>query len=154
VDLPIAPAFLFPDGASEAVNFYRSVFPDAELLGESTNSDGSHLASNLKIRGVEFVFISGGPPCSFSMATSFMLYCHEQSEIDALWDALKDGAEIHACGWITDKFGITWQVTPAKMQHWMTSGTKEQASAAMGALMQQEKVNLAEIEAAWHAAAN
>ena len=146
----MANALLFPSGATEAIQFYQSIFPDCETLEEANNpADGKHLATTLKLRGVEFVMISGGPECVFSMATSFMIYCDTQDEVDMFWEKLGDGGEIHFCGWLTDKFGITWQVTPAKMGEWMATGTPEQSAAVFGALMEMEKVDLAKLETAW-----
>lgn len=149
---PTSVALVFPQGAEEPIRFYREVFRDAETLHEHRSPDGKHVATNLRIRGTEFILISGGPDCTFSMASSFMIFCDTQEEIDYYWAALGEGGTEYACGWLSDRFGVTWQVTPSKYGDWVTLGTPEQAEAAFQTLISQTKIDIAAIEAAWQAA--
>ncbi len=109
----ITPTLMFNKGAKAPVDFYLSVFPNSRLKTEELWPDGKHLASTFELNGVEFLAISGGPECAYTMASSYMINCDTQEEIDHYWDKLTDGGEIHACGWLTDKFGVIWQVQPA-----------------------------------------
>lgn len=149
---PISPAILFRNGAEEAAAFYLSVFPGSTVQREHRDPDGKHVASTLHINGGELLLISGGPECDPSIAVSLMVYCDTQDEIDHYWDRLLEGGQAHACGWLTDRFGVTWQVTPSKMGEWMTTGTPEQGEAAFQTLIHQVKIDIPAIEAAWQAA--
>lgn len=148
----IVPTLMFNKGAKEAVDFYLSVFPNSELKSEEFLPDGNHLASNFVLDGMEFLAISGGPECTFSMASSYMVQCDSQEEIDTYWEKLLEGGESHACGWLTDRFGISWQVQPSWFGEKMRAGTQEQANAMFGALMQMVKVDMAELLRAYEAA--
>lgn len=148
----ITPTLMFNGGAEEPVKFYLSVFKDSKLKTEERWPDGKHLASTFELNGVEFLAISGGPECAFTMASTFMVNCDTQDEIDHYWEKLTDGGENHACGWLTDKFGVVWQVQPAWFGEKMQSGTKAQAEAMFNALMGMVKVDMAELLRAFDAA--
>ncbi len=139
----ITPSLMFNQGAEEAVAFYLSVFPNSKLKYEERWPDGKHLASTFELNGVEFLAISGGPPCAFTMASSYTINCDTQEEIDHYWDKLCEGGETHACGWLTDRFGVVWQVQPAWFGEKMKSGTPAQAQAMFGAMMEMIKIDMA-----------
>lgn len=143
---------MFNGGAKEAVDFYLSVFPNSSLKSEEFWPDGKHLVSTFLLNGVEFMAISGGPECAFTMASSYMINCDTQEEIDHHWDALLDGGESHACGWLTDKFGMIWQVQPSWFGSKMRSGTPAQGQAMFNALMGMVKVDMAELLKAYDSA--
>lgn len=138
----ITPSLMFNQGAEEAVAYYLSVFPNSRMKHEERWPDGKHLASTFELNGVEFLAISGGPECAFTMATSFTIQCDTQEEIDRYWDALSNGGETHACGWLTDRFGVVWQVQPSWFGEKMTSGTPAQAQAMLGAMMEMVKIDM------------
>lgn len=148
----ITPTLMFNQGAQEAIELYLSVFPNSRIVSEEFWPDGKHLASTFELNGVEFLAISGGPECSFTMANSYMINCDTQEEIDHFWDKLSEGGETHACGWLTDRFGLVWQVQPAWFGEKMKSGTKAQAEAMFNALMEMEKVEMAALLQAWESA--
>ena len=148
----ITPTLMFNKGAKEAVDYYLSVFPNSTLKGEEHWPDGSHLASTFELDGVEFLAISGGPECVFTMASSYMINCDTQEQIDHYWEKLADGGETHACGWVTDKFGVVWQVQPAWFGEKMKSGTPAQSQAMFNALMEMVKVDMAVLLRAFESA--
>lgn len=135
---------MFNNGAKKAVDFYLSVFPNSRLINEEMY-EGNHLASTFELNGVVFLAISGGPECAFTMASSFMANCDTQEEIDDLWDKLVQGGEPQACGWLTDQFGISWQVQPSWFGEKMKSGTPQQAKAMFDCLMTMVKVDMAKL---------
>lgn len=143
---------MFNDGAEGAVNTYLSIFPNSRLKSEERWPDGKHLASTFELDGVEFLAISGGPECAFTMANSYTINCDTQEDIDHYWERLSDGGEIHACGWLTDKFGVVWQVQPAWFGEKMKSGTPAQGQAMFNALMEMVKVDMAALLRAYEAA--
>lgn len=138
----ITPTLMFNGGAKEAVDFYLSVFPKATLKSEEFWPDGKHLASTFELNGVEFLAISGGPECAFTMASSYMINCDTQEEIDHFWGRLAEGGETHACGWLTDKFGVIWQVQPSWFGEKMRSGTLAQGQAMFNAMMEMVKIDM------------
>lgn len=148
----ITSTLMFNQGAKEAVDYYLSVFPNSKLKSEEHWPDGSHLASTFELDGVEFLAISGGPECIFTMASSYMINCDTQEQIDHFWDKLADGGETHACGWVTDKFGVIWQVQPAWFGEKMKSGTPAQSQAMFNALMEMVKVDMAKLLQAFESA--
>ena len=139
----ITPSLMFNQGAEEAVAFYLSLFPNSKLKTEERWPDGKHLASTFELDGVEFLAISGGPECAFTMANSYTINCDTQAEIDRYWNSLCEGGETHACGWLTDRFGVVWQVQPAWFGEKMKNGTPAQAQAMFGAMMEMIKIDMA-----------
>ncbi len=135
------------------MKFYRSVFKDFEELGvvrmPGEGSDGSVLTVNFRIKGVEFVGINGGPDVTFNDSVSFVIDCEDQAEVDYYWDALTaDGGEESMCGWLKDKFGLSWQVTPRQMTELLGDPDPGRAGRAMQAMLQMRKLDIATLEAA------
>lgn len=148
----LIPTLMFNKGAKEPVDFYLSIFPGSQLKNEETWPDGSHLASTFELKGVEFLAISGGPECEFTMASSYMINCDTQEEIDHFWEKLADGGQTHACGWVTDKFGVIWQVQPSWFGEKMKSGTPAQGQAMFAAMMEMVKIDMAGLLKAYDSA--
>lgn len=148
----ITPTLMFNGGAEEAVKTYLSVFPNSKLKTEERWPDGKHLASTFELNGVEFLAISGGPECVFTMASSYMVNCDTQEEIDRYWEQLGEGGETHACGWLTDRFGVIWQIQPSWFGEKMRSGTPAQGEAMFNALMEMVKVDMAKLLEAYESA--
>ena len=137
----ITPFLWFDDQAEEAANFYVSLFPNSRVgavarygpaaANASGRPEGSVLTVEFDLEGQRFIAMNGGPAFEFTPAVSFMVYCDTQEELDRLWDALSEGGKTIECGWLTDRFGVTWQIVPtivgemlrdpdpAKMEPWM-----------------------------------
>ena len=127
----ITPSLMFNQGAEEAVAFYLSVFPNSSLKYEERWPDGKHLASTFELNTIN---------------------CDTQEEIDHYWDKLGEGGETHACGWLTDRYGVVWQVQPAWFGEKMKTGTTAQAQAMFGAMMEMVKIDMAALLQAYGAA--
>lgn len=143
---------MFNNGAKEPVDFYLSVFKNSKLIHEELWPDGKHLVSTIELNGIEFLAISGGPECAFTMASSYMINCDTQEEIDHYWDKLSEGGETQACGWLSDKYGVSWQVQPAWFGEKMRTGTPAQGQAMFNALMEMVKVDMEALVQAYESA--
>jgi predicted 3-demethylubiquinone-9 3-methyltransferase (glyoxalase superfamily) len=114
----ITPFLWFDGKAEEAANFYTSIFKNSKIREVRRYGDagpgpkGSVMAVTFDLEGEEFIALNGGPQFTFSPAISFFVSCETQEEVDALWGKLIDGGKPNACGWLTDKFGLTWQIVP------------------------------------------
>ena len=149
----------FDDNAREAAEFYVSVFPDGKIHG-STNYGadtpgvaGSLMTIDFEVNGHRFTGLNGGPQFPFTEAISFEIYCEDQAEINQMWDALTaDGGQPSECGWLKDKFGVSWQVVPADYMDKMAAGGDEAArERLMQAVLATSKrpFDLAELQAAF-----
>lgn len=152
---PISTCLWFEDKAEEAAEFYCSIFPDSRITGIVRCGDsgpgpaGSVLTVSFELSGREFLGLNGGPMFKFSEAVSFIVPCDTQAEIDRYWDALlADGGSPMQCGWLRDRYGVTWQVVPAKIVEWM-SGDPAAAQRVQAAFMEMVKFDLAACEAAF-----
>jgi predicted 3-demethylubiquinone-9 3-methyltransferase (glyoxalase superfamily) len=144
----ITPFLWFDDNAEEAVQFYLSVFRNAKAgavmrWGEGgPGKPGSVLTMRFEIEGTEFVALNGGPHYSFTPAVSFVVNCKDQAEIDEMWAKLTaDGGEEVQCGWLKDKFGLSWQVVPHNMAELLQGKDAEGGQRAMQAMMQMKKID-------------
>ncbi|HEX3302682.1 MAG TPA: VOC family protein [Thermomicrobiales bacterium] len=151
----IRPFLWFDGNAEEAVNFYLSVFPDARLGEVSRYGEGmpmpagTVLVANFTLFGQEFGAINAGPEFKFTEAISFMIDCKDQAEVDYYWDKLTaDGGEPSQCGWLKDKYGLSWQVVPSALGELMTDPDPAKANRVTQALMQMSKIDVAKLEAA------
>ena len=114
----IAPCLWFDDNAEEAVNFYASIFKDSKILDVARYGDGgpgpagSVLTMTFQIHGLEVIALNGGPHFTFNEAISLSVRCETQQEVDDLWEKLTAGGEESQCGWLKDKFGLSWQIVP------------------------------------------
>ena len=149
--------FLWFDGqAEEAVDFWVSVFKDAKKgpvrhYGQSFPVEkwrGKVLTASFTLRGQEFVALNAGPEFHFTPAISFMVLCATQEEIDAYWTKLTDGGKTMACGWVTDKYGVTWQITPETMDAMLNDPDPVKAARVMQAMMGMVKLDIAKLERA------
>jgi len=147
----ITPFLWFDSNAEEAVDFYLSVFKNSRRLGEMRNTSiddprvvpkGSVLTISFELDGQRFTALNGGPAHQFTDAVSFVVRCDTQDEIDDYWSKLTAGGSEIACGWLKDKFGLTWQVVPARIAE-LISHPK-----AMQAMMQMKKLDIAALERA------
>ncbi len=151
----IVPNLWFDGNAEEAANFYVSVFPDSRILSISNYPEGSPgpagepMVVEWEMNGQRFMGINGGPQFTFSEAVSFLIECDTQEEIDTYWDQLLAGGGTESmCGWLKDRFGLSWQVAPAGMESLFADADKTKAERAMKAMMGMRKIDLAALKAA------
>jgi predicted 3-demethylubiquinone-9 3-methyltransferase (glyoxalase superfamily) len=149
----------FDGRAEEAAEYYTSVFPGSKIgkVGHYTEAGpgepGSVLAVEFTANGQKFVAINGGPEFTFDEAISFQIYCDGQDEVDQYWSTLTaDGGEESVCGWVKDKFGLSWQVIPKGLIELIGDDDPEKAARATEAMLKMRKLDLAEVERA-HAGA-
>ena len=153
----IVPFLWYAKEAAEAARFYASVFPDSRvdsvtpMNAESPSGPaGSVTVVHFTLFGQKFMAMSAGPHHEFNDAISFMVNCTSQAEIDRYWNAiLEGGGKEQACGWITDKYGVRWQITPTALNEMMSSPDKTKARRVAEEMMQQVKFDIAKLEAAF-----
>lgn len=155
----IVPCLWFDNKAEEAAKFYVSTIRNSKIgkilrYGEaaakaSGQPAGSVLTVTFTINGQEFMALNGGPQFTLSPAVSFVLTCNTQKEIDRLWDKLSEGGEKSVCGWLTDKYGLSWQVVPAVLDTMLEDKDAERAEAVMEALLQMTKLDIKKLKEAY-----
>ena len=153
----IVPSLLFDDEAEEAATFYVSVFENSEITDVSRYGEGAPLpagtalAVSFVVDGVEFQAINGGPDVTFTEATSFSVSAETQEEIDRLWNTLTaDGGEPSMCGWLKDKYGLSWQIVPPILGELMNDPDPEKSGRVMQAMLGMGKLDIAELRAAYN----
>jgi predicted 3-demethylubiquinone-9 3-methyltransferase (glyoxalase superfamily) len=153
----ITPFLWFDDQAAAAANFYVSVFKNSKITGtshytgeEPSGQKGSVMTVSFELDGQEFVALNGGPRFKFTEAVSFVVNCETQEEIDYYWERLTaDGGEEVQCGWLADKFGLSWQVVPTKIREWMEDKDPARTQRVMHAVMQMKKLDMAAMQRAY-----
>lgn len=156
----IVPNLWFDSQAEEAANFYVSLFKNAKIgrtarYGEeaakvSGMPAGSVMTVEFTLEGQDFIAINGGPQFKFTEAVSFLIYCDTQEEIDMFWGKLTaDGGEESVCGWLKDKYGLSWQVAPRMLDDWIQDENQEKAERAMAAMLKMKKLDIAELKRAY-----
>jgi predicted 3-demethylubiquinone-9 3-methyltransferase (glyoxalase superfamily) len=151
----ITPFLWFNDNAEAAMNFYTSVFRDSRIKRTSRYGEGGPgpagtlMVGTFEIAGQEFMAMNGGPQFTFSPAISMLVNCDTQEEIDFLWEKLSAGGEIQQCGWLRDKFGLSWQIVPTILGEFMTDSDPAKTGRVMGALMQMIKIEIRGLEEAY-----
>jgi predicted 3-demethylubiquinone-9 3-methyltransferase (glyoxalase superfamily) len=150
----IVPNLWFDTEAEEAANFYISVFPNSRILSTLHYNDavpdksGMVLTVEFELNGNRFVGINGGPQFKFDEAISFQITCDDQDEIDAYWAKLTDGGQEAPCGWLKDRYGVSWQVVPKGMEALFSDPDKSKAERAMQAMFGMKKLDIAALQAA------
>lgn len=151
----ITPFLWFDKEAEEAAKFYTSVFKNSKMGRIARYTDtgpgepGSVMTVEFSVEGMEFVALNAGPVFQFNEAVSFVINCKSQEEVDYYWQKLTaDGGEESMCGWLKDKFGLSWQVTPIRLIELSTDKDPEVVSRAMGAMMKMKKIDIKKIEEA------
>lgn len=152
----ITPFLWFDNNAEEAMNFYVSVFPNSKVLRVTRYGDGgpgpagSVMTAEFELDGEQFVGLNGGPKDKFNWAVSFVVNCETQEEVDYYWEKLSgDGGEESRCGWVKDKFGLWWQVTPTILTEMIGDKDPEKAARVMQAMMQMDKIEIEPIKRAY-----
>lgn len=148
----ITPFLWFNDKAEEAANFYISVFKNSKIKniarydkeGPKTagRPEGTVMTVEFEIGGLQFVALNGGPAFKFSPAISFLINCESQEEVDELWEKLSEGGSKNQCGWLDDKFGVSWQVVPIELGKLLSDPDPEKAQRVMQAMLQMKKIDI------------
>lgn len=150
---PITPCLWFDDLAEEAAHFYVDVFPGSSVDAVARNDDGSALLVEVTLSGQGFQLLNGGPAhAGFTEAVSFSIPCADQGEVDYYWDTLVAGGEESRCGWLTDRFGLSWQVVPRRLVELLGDPDPARAGAATQAMLGMRRILVADLEAAADAA--
>jgi predicted 3-demethylubiquinone-9 3-methyltransferase (glyoxalase superfamily) len=150
----IIPNLWFDTEAEEAANFYISVFKNGSILSKSHYMEGGMREAGMimtvefELAGQRFVGINGGDQFKFSEAVSFQITCEDQDEIDYYWDKLTEGGSDGPCGWLTDRYGLSWQVVPTGMDAVFSDPDQERARRAMDAMLKMRKIDVAELRRA------
>jgi len=147
----------FDDDAEQAATFYTSTFPNSRIdkvvraaSDTPSNKKGDVITVEFTLDGTTFVGLNGGPDFKFNEAVSFVIDCKDQAEVDHYWDALiKGGGEPSVCGWLKDKFGLSWQVTPRRLLEMTESDDRPAAERAMKAMLEMTKIDIAKLEEAY-----
>ena len=147
----ITPFLWFDSNAEEAMNFYVSVFKNSKVINLSRNAEGKVFTGTFQIEGQTFHALNGGPMYKFTEAISLFVDCETQAEVDELWNKLTvDGGQESRCGWLKDKYGVSWQITPTAYYDLMARGDEQAKQRLMNAVMATfGKFDLAALEAAY-----
>jgi predicted 3-demethylubiquinone-9 3-methyltransferase (glyoxalase superfamily) len=150
----ITPNLWFDSNGLEAAEYYVSIFPNSKITTVIHYTEagprpaGDVLTVTFELDGQEYTAINGGPEFTFSEAVSLLVNCKDQAEIDYYWDALGQGGDHGPCGWLKDKYGLSWQVCPANWESLLSSADPAAAARAMRAMMGMQKLDIAALEAA------
>lgn len=148
----------FDDQAEEAANFYVSLFEDSQVLDVSRYMEGSPgepgkvMTVTFQLNGQEFIALNGGPEFKFNESMSLFVKCETQEEVDRLWAALTDGGEEQPCGWLKDKYGLSWQIIPNVLGEMLQDENPDCAQRVMEAMLKMKKIDVSKLTAAYDAA--
>lgn len=157
----ISPCLWFDQQAEDAARFYTSIFRNSRIVNTTHYGEAGHeihgppagrvLTVEFELDGQRFTALNGGPIFQFSEAISLQVFCEDQAEIDYFWEKLSAGGDKNAqqCGWLKDKFGLSWQVVPAEMSEMLSSGDYEKSERVMTALLQMKKLDIAQLKQAY-----
>jgi predicted 3-demethylubiquinone-9 3-methyltransferase (glyoxalase superfamily) len=151
----LTPCLWFNMNAEEAVEHYLSIFKGGKVLDVSRYDDtmpelkGKVLTMRFELEGQEFLALNGGPHFRFTEAISISVDCADQAEVDALWEKLTAGGSPSQCGWLKDKFGLSWQIVPSVLVEMIKDADRAKSQRVMGALMKMHKIDIAALRAAY-----
>lgn len=144
----ITPFLWFDDKAEEAMNFYVSIFKNSKVgsvtrYGEAgPGAKGSVMTATFQLEGQEFIALNGGPHFQFTEAISFSVDCKTQEEVDELWEKLSEGGQKSRCGWLKDKYGLSWQIVPTALNELLGDKDPEKSKRVMQAMLQMDKIEI------------
>jgi predicted 3-demethylubiquinone-9 3-methyltransferase (glyoxalase superfamily) len=151
----ITPFLWFDNQAEEAMNFYTSIFKKAKIGNVSRYGEGgpgpkgSVMVASFELDGMHFTALNGGPQFKFTEAISFYVSCESQDEVDHYWDKLSEGGQTQRCGWLKDKFGVSWQIIPSALPKLMGDPDRAKAGRVMQAMLQMKKIEVAKLQQAY-----
>jgi predicted 3-demethylubiquinone-9 3-methyltransferase (glyoxalase superfamily) len=151
----ITPFLWFDDKAEEAMNFYVSIFKNSKIgsvarYGEAgPGPKGTVMTAAFELNGQEFVALNGGPHFKFTEAVSFVVNCETQAEVDEFWEKLSEGGEKSRCGWLKDKYGLSWQVVPTVLGELMQDKDPEKSKRVMEAMLQMDRIDIKTLQQAY-----
>jgi predicted 3-demethylubiquinone-9 3-methyltransferase (glyoxalase superfamily) len=151
----ITPFLWFDGKAEEAMNFYVSIFKNSKVGSVSRYGEGgpgpkgSVMSATFQLLGQEFIALNGGPMFTFSPAISFFVNCETQEEVDELWEKLSAGGEKQRCGWLKDKYGLSWQIIPSILGRLLQDKDAQKSSRAMQAMLQMGKLDIKRLQQAY-----
>ena len=142
------PCLWFDTEAVDAARFYESIFPDSRILEVSRTPDGAVLTVDFEVNGQRLTGLNGGPQFSLSEAFSLVVPCDDQAEVDELWERLTDGGEESQCGWLKDRYGLSWQIVPVRLFELLNDPDPGRAQRATQAMLGMRKIVIADLERA------
>lgn len=151
----ITPFLWFDGKAEEAANFYVSVFKNAKIRNVSRYAEdspgpaGTVMTVDFELEGHEFIALNGGPQFTFTPAVSFSIECTTQDEVDTLWERLSEGGQPGQCGWLQDKYGLSWQVVPSVLPELLQDDDDEKSDAVMQAMLKMTKLDIKTLQEAY-----
>jgi predicted 3-demethylubiquinone-9 3-methyltransferase (glyoxalase superfamily) len=151
----IAPFLWFDGKAEEAARFYTTIFKNSRVLGMARYGDagpgpkGAVMTARFELEGQEFIALNGGPLFKFTEAISFLVNCETQEEVDELWEKLSQGGEKARCGWLKDKFGVSWQIVPTALGQMLQDKDPEKSQRVMHAMLQMDKIDIIRLRQAY-----
>lgn len=146
----ITPFLWFNNNAEEAMNFYIGVFNNAKALS-TIQHDGKVMSVSFQLEGQEFYGLNGGPHFAFTPAISLFVNCETQAEVDNLWQRLSEGGEQSRCGWLKDKFGLSWQIIPVHLEKLLNDSDPEKSQRVMQTMMTMTKIDIDALQKAYNA---
>lgn len=144
----VTPFLWYDHQAEEAANFYVSVFKNSKVMGVN-RVDHRVMTVNFELDGQPFIALNAGPHFKFTEAISFFISCETQQEVDMFWDKLSEGGEKSQCGWLKDKYGLSWQVVPTALTRLMGDPDPAKSKAVLDAMLKMQKIVIADLQAAY-----
>jgi predicted 3-demethylubiquinone-9 3-methyltransferase (glyoxalase superfamily) len=150
----LAPCLWFDTEGEEAATFYTSVFPNSKILelthygSAGPRAEGMVMTVTFELDGQRFIALNGGADFAFNEAISFEVSCKSQEEVDAFWSKLSEGGEEGPCGWLKDRFGVSWQIVPMRLEELLKDPDKEKAQRVMAAMLKMKKIEIDALERA------
>ena len=150
----ITPCLWFDTEGEDAANLYTSIFPDSRITNiarygsAGPRPEGRVMTVAFELNGLEFVALNGGPDFTFNEAISLQVSCENQEEVDDYWSKLTDGGEEGPCGWLKDRFGLSWQIIPKRLPELLSDPDREKSQRVMAAMLQMRKIEIDELERA------
>jgi predicted 3-demethylubiquinone-9 3-methyltransferase (glyoxalase superfamily) len=142
----ITPFLWFNDNAEEAIQFYMSIFKNSELVSTMPGPNGKIMGASFVLDGQPFQALNGGPHFKFTEAISLFVSCETQEEIDEKWAKLTEGGQESRCGWLKDKFGLSWQIIPPILSQLLADKDREKANSVMQAMLQMNKIDIKKLK--------
>ncbi len=139
----------FNDQAEEAANFYVSIFKNSKIVSVTPGPNGTVMSATFQLDGQEFYALNGGPSFTFAEGISLFVSCETQAEVDELWEKLTEGGEESRCGWLKDKFGVSWQIIPTALGEMLGDKDPEKAGRVMQAMLKMNKIDVKGLKQAY-----